>query len=396
MRVNDLTEIRRLTESEYDESLALSQYAFQYEVPKDEIELRKEKMKRQELLGEFDGETLLSKLHLIPFEIFMGEKRLAMGGIAGVATWPEYRRNRSVSRLLMHSLQRMKDNGQTVSMLHPFSIGFYRRFGWELTAVLKKVFIETKDLHFMNEVNGQIRRFSKNDPFEIVNSIYETYAMKYNSMLKRDDYWWENHVYTSGYQTAVYFDEAGAPTGYILYKVKEQLIDVQEFIYLSNEARRGLWNFICQHDSMVEKAKIILPESDQLPFLLQNPNIKQELTSYFMARIVDVAGYLEQYQLVGSESAFAIRVTDTVAEWNNGLILVDKTGAKFYSLDAWEGLGFTIPVLETNIQSLTAMFFGAQRPQFLYQSELVVGPESAAESLEAWMPRTQSTFLDFF
>lgn len=301
-----MPEIRRLTEQEYDESLTLSQYAFQYDVPKDEIESRKEKMKRHEIFGEFDGETLLSKLHLIPFKIFIEEKQFAMGGIAGVATWPEHRRNRSVARLLKTSLVKMKENGQTVSMLHPFNIGFYRQFGWELTAVLKKVMVETKDLRFMKEVSGKIRRYGKSDSFEVVNKIYEAFAKQYNGMLKREDYWWENNIYTSGYQTAVYFDEAETPVGYILYKVKEKLIDVQEFIYLNNEARRGLWNFISQHDSMVEKAKIILPESDQLPFLLHNPKTQQELVPYFMSRIVDVAGFLKEYQLQGTKSGFSV------------------------------------------------------------------------------------------
>ena len=60
-----------------------------------------------------------------------------MGGIAGVATWPENRRQGHVSTLLKHALQEMKSKGQTLSFLHPFSIPFYRKFGWELYAEYK-------------------------------------------------------------------------------------------------------------------------------------------------------------------------------------------------------------------------------------------------------------------
>ncbi len=52
-----------------------------------------------------------------------------MGGVAGVATYPEYRRSGYVKELLQHSLQTMKKDGYTVSMLHPFAVSFYRKYG---------------------------------------------------------------------------------------------------------------------------------------------------------------------------------------------------------------------------------------------------------------------------
>ncbi len=69
-----------------------------------------------------------------------------MGGVAGVATYPEYRRSGYVKELLQHSLQTMKKDGYTVSMLHPFAVAFYRKYGWELCANLLVCHMTKSDL----------------------------------------------------------------------------------------------------------------------------------------------------------------------------------------------------------------------------------------------------------
>ncbi|WP_338147597.1 GNAT family N-acetyltransferase, partial [Lysinibacillus fusiformis] len=49
-----------------------------------------------------------------------------------VATYPEYRQQGIIKRLMIEALQKMRDNGQTISVLAPFFVSFYRHFGWEL------------------------------------------------------------------------------------------------------------------------------------------------------------------------------------------------------------------------------------------------------------------------
>ena len=61
-----------------------------------------------EVYGIIEGNDLAAKLHLIPFHIYIGKEKFKMGGVAGVATYPEYRRSGYVKELLQHSLQTMK------------------------------------------------------------------------------------------------------------------------------------------------------------------------------------------------------------------------------------------------------------------------------------------------
>ena len=124
----------QLKEDKFREALRLSEYAFQYKVDEERLKQQLIKMKEShEVYGIMEGEDLAAKLHLIPFHIYMGKEKFKMGGVAGVATYPEYRRSGYVKELLQHSLQTMKKM-DTVSMLHPFAVSFYRKYGWELCA----------------------------------------------------------------------------------------------------------------------------------------------------------------------------------------------------------------------------------------------------------------------
>jgi predicted acetyltransferase len=81
-----------------------------------------------------------------------------MGGIAGVATWPEYRRNGNVADLVKHALQQMKEDGCAISYLHPFKVSFYHKYGWELIAN-KNTYEWSKDyLAAFPSISGRIKR----------------------------------------------------------------------------------------------------------------------------------------------------------------------------------------------------------------------------------------------
>ncbi|MBM6616847.1 GNAT family N-acetyltransferase [Bacillus suaedaesalsae] len=383
-----MREIKKITLDEFDKSLELSQYAFQYSLSEESKQKRRESFHLHDVWGEFEGDTLTSKLHLYPLSVFIGKAEVKMGGVAGVATWPEYRRGGSVARLIDHALKTMKEKGQVLSFLHPFDIEYYRRFGWELCFSHKKYTIEKSDLQFMPGVPGTIKRLSVQKDLEIINTIYEQFAQNYNGMLKRDRNWWENHVYSEGYQFAVFFNEDLRPTGYLFYKVSDKLLDVQEFFYLNGESRRGLWNFICQHDSMVEKVKIIVPENEQLHYLLKNPKVKIDVEPYFMARIVDVVGFLQQYTFNKVDERLLLHVKDDKADWNNQSLVIEN-GEVVVGNAEEEGITLTI-------KELTAIILQAQTAQFLYEADMIKGTVKKVQLLDQMIPKRSASIIDFF
>ncbi len=388
--------IVQLREDQFRDAIRLSEYAFQYKVPEEQIEQRLENLKRRhQIFGILDGQNLASKLHLIRFEIYMGAVRIKMGGVAGVATYPEYRRKGHVKELLAHALKHMKENGYAVSMLHPFSVAFYRKYGWELFSNRLKCSLSKADLVMHGYVPGHIRRFTKESHNGDVEKVYERFAEQFFGMLVRDETWWFNAVYQDLY-AAVYYDEQHEPQGYILYEVKDSKMTVEEFVALNGEARSGLWNFICQHDSMIKELEITTHEREPLLFALQEPRVKAELTPYFMVRIVDVELFLKQYPFnwTNVEDSVVLHVVDSFAPWNNKTVLLGDGEVSI--LEQAEAPAFAERGIRLNINSLSTALFGYRRPRELYEVNLLSGTEEEIQAFERLIPAQQPFFYDFF
>jgi predicted acetyltransferase len=389
-------EIKELTEKDYTESMKLSMYAFQYKIPEESIASRIEMLKRHRVIGVWEDNNLAAKLHIIPFHIYMNDQKWKMGGVAGVATYPEFRRNGYVKRLIIEALERMYKEEQIVSLLHPFDIGFYRKFGWEVFTENKKLFIEKKELKFLEGHPGSIKRFQKESHHPDVGTVYAQFSKNYMGMLVRDVTWWKNNIYDDG-QIAVYYDKSGEAKGYSLYEVKERKMDVQEFTALNKEARIGLWNFICQHDSMVDSVSILTSNHELLPFILQQPKVKAEVTPYFMARIVDAEQCLQKYQFNHGNDKVFIHLEDEYAPWNNGSYLIGNGEVKVFKEK--QGSNCVQPPqrgVRMDVNSLTAILFGYKRPTELFELGYLKGLESEIVVLEKLFPYSKSFFYDFF
>ncbi|CAH0345473.1 GNAT family N-acetyltransferase [Bacillus sp. CECT 9360] len=384
-----------LQKSHYREAIALSEYAFQYKVPEEEIEKRLRNLEKHKLFGVLENDSVAAKLHLLSLEVFMGEKALKMGGIAGVATYPEHRRKGHVNELLSHSLQFMKDNGHSISMLHPFSVPFYRKYGWELFANRLKVTLKKADLVMKEQVTGIVNRFDEESHPEAIERVYNQFAKPFNGMLARDKDWWTNAIY-GGSKGAVYFNKESNATGYMIYEIKDRKMTIAEFVVVDNEARSGLWNFICQHDSMLQEVEMTTYENDPLMFSLKEPRVKMEVVPYFMIRIVDISSFFQQYdfQWENVEDEIVLHITDSFAEWNNQSVLL-KDG-KITVLNNENNSDSKQKGIHMDINALAAAMLSYMRPIALQEIGRVSGSSEEIQKLESLLPKRHPFFYDFF
>ncbi|AZB42267.1 GNAT family N-acetyltransferase [Bacillus sp. FJAT-42376] len=378
----------------FKEAIKLSEYAFIYQVPESELEERLSEMeKHHQLFGILDKGELAAKFHYLPHEVYFSGKKLMMGGLAGVATYPEYRRQGHVREMLAYVLEKMKQENITVSMLHPFNVSFYRKYGWELFSSRRKTTLLAQDLKVLQHTGGTVKRYSKETHHEDIEKIYDAFASRFTGMLVRDREWWMRAIYDEE-TTAVYYNENGEPAGYILYQLKEKKLLVDEFVPLNAEARHGLWNFICQHDSMVQEIEMDTHEAEPLLFALPEPRRKSEHRPYFMARIVDAEAFLASYAFTeGTEALF--HVNDPHAQWNNGSYLIRKDGTAIRISDD-EALASELEGVELSINGLTAILFGYKTLSELEMLGLASGREEEIKAMEKAIPPHRPFFYDFF
>src|SRR3954451_1264703 len=337
-------------------------------------------LENRDVLGWFDGEKLISQLAVYPFQVNIFGRIFEMGGLTGVGTYPEYANMGLMNQLMRQALADMQKKKQSISYLFPYSFPYYRQRGWEI--ISDKMTFEIKDYQLpkVKKVSGYVERLDTEHPD--IRLVYKTFSSKRHAAMIRndlawDEYWrWDVDELTA----AVYYDQSHQPQGYLLYWISEDVLHIKEMIYNEHEARIGIWNFIGAHFSMVSKVVGNIFMNEPLAFWLEDPEIKEKIAPYFMARIVDAQQFISQYpfKATGTEIELTFRLEDPMLEWNNGPFTLQVSA---------EGKGELVqsmeqPTFSLDIQTLTTMLLSYKRPTYLATITRLNGEEKFVELLE--------------
>ena len=162
----------------------------------------------------------------------------------------------------------MKDNGQTISFLYPYSIPYYRKQGWEIVSDQMTFSIKDTQLPHKRPVEGMIERVNIDD--EDMKNIYKYFAMQHHGALIRGEFEWQEYWRwdTDDMMAAVYYSKEEKPLGYVIYYIENDIMHIKEIIYLNPEAKNGIWNFISAHYSMVTEVRGYNYTGDTIAFQL--------------------------------------------------------------------------------------------------------------------------------
>jgi predicted acetyltransferase len=168
---------------------------------------------------------------------------------------------------------------------------------------------------------------------------------------------------------------------------------VKEIVTLDAETKRGLWNYICQHDSMVNELEFITHEKELLLFSINEPRVKLETTPYFMARIVDVEMFFKQYKFNWENEVgeLVLEVSDSHAVWNNQMYILRKD-----SIVTGRGDLNKDNRIKLSINALSTILFGYKTPSELVEIGQVEGDNEEIKKFERLIPKRESFFYDFF
>lgn len=237
----------------------------------------------------------------------------------------------------------------------------------------------------------------------VLEAVYTAYASRYNGTLARSADWWADRVRRQEGMAAVYYNESGSPEGYLLYDCLNRKMTVQELAALNETARAAIWTFIANHDSMINETILDAPLDDDLPYLLDDPRIGQEVVPYFMSRIVDAQAFTEQYAWNGGKDGESVllRIEDRHAPWNDGAFRLSWSEAGQGKLERLEGGAVQEAVgsgeaICCDIRALTAMLLGGRKPTWLASVQRMSGPAESLRLLERRIPERTPYLMDFF
>lgn len=351
-------------------------------------------LEEADVFGWFNGEDLVSQLAIYPCKVNIHGREYEMAGLTGVGTYPEYAGHGLMHDLISTALEHMRSRRQWISYLYPYSIPFYRKKGWEIMS--DHLTFDVRDIQLPKQQNlpGHVERMDIDA--EDVIKTYDRFALlNHGAMIRNqlnwDEYWrWENEEERTA---AVFYDENDEPQGFLLYWIANEIFHIKEMVYITQEARIALWNFVSAHFSMVEHVRGNIYKNEPLHFLLDDGDIKQTIKPYFMARIVDVEQFLRAYPFAAVGQPFHFIVSDPMAPWNVGTFGIswDEAGQVHVERDQHPGL----PV-RVDIQTLTTMLMSYRRPSYLSRIERLDADQAAVKNLEQIIPMEEPYFSDYF
>lgn len=393
-------ELKKLTIDDFEQSTRLGMYAFRISLSDEQFEERRAHFMKNgdHRFGVFEQDQLCSQLLLHDFEFMLQGKPVLGSGVASVSTWPEYRRHGYVAKLLQQSFEFMRSKNQVVSALHPFSVSFYRKFGYELLSQRVKNTIPISQIKRVN-VEGSIVREQR---YIELREMYEQYAKQYDGMLMRSEsFWLDDMPHKKKGNIAIYRNAEGIKRGYIIYKIEDHALQISEFVYLDKEAYDGLWSFVGQHDSMVGEVKWDSSFEDQQFIQFTEPRIKREVEQYGMGRIVDCAAFINIYKFKplasGEEERFTLQIEDKYAPWNDGmfeLIISHDGSAQLVAINSDAKLNEN--TLSCSINALAGLFFGYATVASLNWNGQLKGNEELLMRLNDRIDKNPTQLMDFF
>ena len=243
----------------------------------------------------------------------------------GVNTFVENRRGGNVRKIFdhIHTVSSEKE-GCAVSLLHPFSFAYYRKFGYEKVSDHTIVEFPTRYIDFV----PRRCKFVQYDDSKLNDMlyIYREFAKGRNLLIQRFD----NKFYgtecgdSDGIRRRyICYDDNGVPMAYIIYTIHKEFyvshvtntrLTVNEMAYTSPEALREIFSFLRMYEGECDMIK--MPDFSlygECELLLKN----YTHTSYkpvpdLMARVLNTEMMLNAQVYPNREGEFTVKVVDVL------------------------------------------------------------------------------------
>ena len=381
-------EIRAARPDEMQEFATLTSYAFAAPPPSDKEAPPQTLAPEWTTCGFVDGRLAVTT-GAYPFKMRLNGAGVGVAGLTAVASYPEFRRQGNLRRVIQHGLAEQRERGQSIAILWASFGGIYQRFGYGLASSQIQYRFDPRLVPFREElpVTGSVGLVPKDDAAGLLGPVYKEFSAPRNLMLQRAPLYWQTGVLNwqpgKPIYTALYRNGAGEAGGYLVYTTQSletdepgpnQIMNVRDLLALDPEAFRALWAYIRRHD-LVREVRMQAAPDDLAPDLLLEPSqLRRRVSDGIWLRVVDVARALPQ-RPYGEAGALHFEVVDELCDWNAGCFLLETDGASS-EVKRSEGR----PDLVLPVRTLASLVSGhASASQLMRAGLLQAGDASAVE-----------------
>lgn len=295
--------------------------------------------------GFFNDDKLTSYIMVNKFKSEVFGHHVPMAGIGYVASYPEYRGQGHISKLMKEILNDLHDEGIPFTSLAPFSESFYRHYGFSNSIYQKEYRFSGGALRtFKLPRTGHVIR-GKWDDLMVQNGVIQLYERQLHTDDERNtvirEAWWWNRMdtYYHNRNIAVYIDSNGRPISYLIYRIQGDVFLADELYSITAKGLVALLGFMGSHAGAIKEFRMTLPEHSLIAELFPEQNqLKISLHPYMMSRIVNFAKMIT-YMKPLQEGTFNLEViSDDECPWNIGVWQMTNKDGKVSCKQIEDGL----------------------------------------------------------
>ena len=296
-------------------------------------------------------------------------RELVCGAVGGIGTDPEYRRGGLVREIFTEMAAECDRRSVPLTILHPFSFAYYRKFGFERIADHQVLEFPITALNFTPRYPDLIR-CTGDTHNEALSAVYHAFAAQNRHLLFRRS---PHSFPTADGSKKVYLsrDEEGRPDGYIILEIENYFsvnrmvsvnLHVHEMVFLTPEALTKLFGFIRMFEGEMETVKIhnaaMAPEIELR--LRHYMHTKITVIPDIMARINNIKTFFEAVPYPAEAGSFTFKTCEPpTSPWSgeqtNGTWQVDYEGGKAIVTRLTDSSDYDFAA---DIPALTQLVFG--------------------------------------
>jgi predicted acetyltransferase len=282
---------------------------------------------RGRFLGGFDGDRMVSTVRILEMGQWWHGRRVAMGGVSGVAVAPEDRGRGAGREIMMATLERCAELGYPLSVLFPATTPLYRSLGWEHVGARHHITLDAETLRTVAGEPVKVRRATAEDAEDVVAVV----ARAHEANRSDGPFDWGVESLRPLLADPEAFNYL-AEDGFLRYRWIEgnQRLLVEAVVAVSERTARGLWGIVGSSSSVVASVVASVDPHDPVFWLARERSLSEELVRrVWMLRLVDARAAIgERGFPAGLSAEVPLAVEDRQRAVNTGHWRLSVAGSR--------------------------------------------------------------------
>jgi len=321
-----------------------------------------------------------------PFTMRLNGQGVGAAGLTAVGSYPEFRRQGLLRKVMQHGLAEQRERGQSIAILWASMGAIYQRFGYGSGSSHLSYNFDPRHVELREPMptSGHVALVPRDEALDVIAPVYKEYSRPRNLMLHRVPLSWMGVMGDEAGKPpyiAVYRNAAGEVRGYMIYRTQRRELEepgpsqhmiVRDFIALDIEAWQNLWAYIRRHD-LVGSVFMNLAPDDPAPNLLLEPRmLRRKVQDGMWLRVVDVEKALPQ-RPYADRGELCLEIEDELCDWNAGRFVFETDGEQTEVKRSKRAADLVLP-----IRSLASLLSGHNSATELRRAGLLDGKDDGA------------------